>query len=108
MDYKKKYKEAKQRNKSLMDKIEDLKFEISNMKNSQEEIDEYSNYLINELEDIRHSFLHVISELHRCKEEYAIIKKILLREKKSAMFRLKVSNIALDIKYKLRSIFRIK
>lgn len=108
MDYKKKYKEAKLRNKSLVERIEGLKTEIADMKNYQEELDDYSNCLIDELEDMRYSFLCVIDELNKCKEEYNAIKKILLKEKKSAMLKLKISNMIIDIKYKIYTIFKRK
>lgn len=108
MDYKKKYREIKRENKSLMDRIEDLKFEISNMKNSQEKLDDYSNHLIYELEGMRRNFLDVLNELHKCREEYNILRKILIQEKRFMILKLKISNTLVDIKYKLRSIFRIK
>ena len=37
MNYKKKYKRQRERNKSLMDRIDDLKLEISEMNNTKSE-----------------------------------------------------------------------
>ena len=52
MNYKKKYKRQRERNKSLMDRIDDLKLEISEMNNTKSESMERIQNLIDELETI--------------------------------------------------------
>lgn len=108
MDYKKRYKKAREKNKTLVDKIEDLKDEISNLKDAQGESYKYTEHLINELEDIRYEFIRVVDDLNRCKDDYIVLRNMILREKKMALFRLKISSKLIDIKYKLISIFNFR
>lgn len=108
MDYKKRYRKQREKNKSLMDRIEDLKSEISDLSVEREASIERVQDLVNELEDIRQEFLFVINELDRCKENYIMIRKIVIQNKKIAMFGLKLADIYLDIKYKIMNLFRIR
>lgn len=108
MDYKKRYRKQREKNKSLMDRIEDLKLEISSMNIEKEMSIERVQNLVNELEDIRQEFLLVIKDLERCKENYIMIRKMIIQNKKIAMWNLKIADLYLDIKYKLRNLFRVK
>ena len=68
MNYKKRYKRQKNRNKILVDRIEDLKSEILNMKNTQSDSMDEVYDMVKELDDIRLEFLSVIRDLERCKD----------------------------------------
>lgn len=108
MDYKKRYRKQREKNKSLMDRIEDLKSEISELNVERYTSIERVQNLVNELEDIRQEFLLVIKDLDRCKENYIMIRKMVVQNKKMAMFNLKIADFYLDIKYKLMTLFRRK
>ena len=108
MDYKKIYRQTKEKNRTLLDKIEDLKDEISNLKDAQGESYEYTEHLINELEDMRHDFIRVLDDLNKCKDEYIILRNMILKDKKIALFRLKISTALIGIKYKIINVFNFR
>ena len=102
MNYKKKYKRQRERNKSLMDRIDDLKLEISEMNNTKSESMERIQNLIDELETIRQEFLLVMDALDRCKENYNMLRKLIVQNKRIMIFGLKITDLYLNIKNKLK------
>ena len=108
MNYKKKYKRQRERNKSLMDRIDDLKLEISEMNNTKSESMERIQNLIDELETIRQEFLLVMDALDRCKENYNMLRKLIVQNKRIMIFGLKITDLYLNIKDKFRNIFRVR
>ena len=100
MNYKKKYKRQRERNKSLMDRIDDLKLEISEMNNTKSESMERIQNLIDELETIRQEFLLVMDDLDRCKENYNMLRKLIVQNKRIMIFGLKITDLYLNIKNK--------
>ena len=108
MNYKKKYKRQRERNKSLMDRIDDLKLEISEMNNTKSESMERIQNLIDELETIRQEFLFVMEDLDRCKENYNMLRKLIVQNKRIMIFGLKITDLYLNIKDKFRNIFRVR
>lgn len=108
MNYKKKYKRQRERNKSLMDRIDDLKLEISEMNNTKSESMERIQNLIDELETIRQEFLLVMDDLDRCKENYNMLRELIVQNKRIMIFGLKITDLYLNIKDKFRNIFRVR
>ena len=108
MNYKKKYKRQRERNKSLMDRIDDLKLEISEMNNTKSESMERIQNLIDELETIRQECLLVMEDLDRCKENYNMLRKLIVQNKRIMIFGLKITDLYLNIKDKFRNIFRVR
>ena len=108
MDYKKKYKKQKEKNKSLMDRIEELKLDIAELSIEREASIERVQELVDELEDIRLEFLLVINELDRCKESYIMIKKMIIQNKKIAILGFNIVDGYLEFKYKLKNLFKRK
>ena len=108
MNYKKKYKRQRERNKSLMDRIDDLKLEISEMNNTKSESMERIQNLIDELETIRQEFLLVMEDLDRSKENYNTLRKLIVQNKRIMIFGLKITDLYLNIKDKFRNIFRVR
>ena len=100
MNYKKKYKRQRERNKSLMDRIDDLKLEISEMNNTKSESMERIQNLIDELETIRQEFLLVMEDLDRCKANYNMLRKLIVQNKRIMIFGLKITDLYLNIKDK--------
>lgn len=108
MNYKKRYKRQKDKNKILVDRIEDLKDEILNMKNIQSDSMDEVYEMIKELDDIRLEFLSIIRDLERCKDLYKILRNMYIREKKLSLFFMKVTDIFLNVKYKIIDIFKYR
>ena len=108
MNYKKRYKRQKNRNKILVDRIEDLKSDILNMKNTQSDSMDEVYDMIKELDDIRLEFLSVIRDLERCKDLYKILRNMYIRKKKLSLFFMKITDVCLNIKYKIIDTFKYR
>ena len=108
MNYKKRYYKLKGKNENLSDKIENLKLEISSMKSTQSKSVDEINSLVNELEEIRLEFLSVIRDLERCKDLYKILRNMYIRKKKLSLFFMKITDVCLNIKYKIIDTFKYR
>ena len=102
MSYKERYKKQKKRNKSLIDRIDDLKLQLSSYNTTKTESMERVQSLIDELEYIKNEYIGVIQDLKRCRENYIMLRKVIVQNKKFMIFGLKITDLYLDIKDKFR------
>lgn len=102
MSYKERYKKQKERNKSLIDRIDDLKLQLSSYNTTKTESMERVQSLIDELEYIKNEYIGVIQDLKRCRENYIMLRKVIVQNKKFMIFGLKITDLYLDIKDKFR------
>ena len=85
-----------------------MKDEILNMKNIQSDSMDEVYEMIKELDDIRLEFLSIIRDLERCKDLYKILRNMYIREKKLSLFFMKVTDVFLNVKYKIIDIFKYR
>lgn len=102
MSYKERYKKQKKRNKSLIDRIDDLKLQLSSYNTTKTESMERVQSLIDELEYIKKEYINVIQDLKRCREDYIMLRKVIVQNKKIMIFGLKITDLYLNIKDKFR------
>ena len=102
MSYKERYKKQKERNKTLIDRIDDLKLQLSSYNTTKTESMERVQSLIDELEYIKNEYISVIQDLKRCREDYIMLRKVIVQNKKIMIFGLKITDLYLNIKDKFR------
>ena len=102
MSYKERYKKQKKRNKSLIDRIDDLKLQLSSYNTTKTESMERVQSLIDELEYIKNEYISIMQDLKRCRENYIMLRKVIVQNKKFMIFGLKITDLYLDIKDKFR------